>query len=175
MFRGLRQSGKSWVRRRDASFISICLPRRPESCSLNRVASPKSITIATILLAVILAPGCKRPSAESADSVSDATNAAAPVQANSRSKDLGVVLLTNRCETRIEVGDGKSCVIKPQVLDAQHLRLTMTLESRLSDGKTRGLKVLTVLAKPDQPFEVDFGTLAFSLTPQLATNPSPEP
>jgi hypothetical protein len=147
---------------------------RPESCLLNRVASRTTITIAAVVLAAILISGCKRPSSGDANDASDGTNAALAL-ANSRSKDLGVVLLTNRCETRIEVGDGKSCVIKPQALDAQHLRLTMTLESRLADGKTRGLKVLTVLARPDQSFEVDFGSLAFSLTPQLATNSSPEP
>jgi hypothetical protein len=134
----------------------------------------------------LLASGCKKPS--SAVSETDAaavteTNTAAetnaPVQL--RGKDLGVILLTNRCETRIQVGDGKSCAIKPQLLDAQRLRLTMTLESKLADGTTRGLKIMTVVAKPNQPFEVDFGSLVFSLTPQLATQvatnspPAPAP
>jgi hypothetical protein len=103
-----------------------------------------------------------------------ATNAP-PAPVHFRGKDLGVVLLTNRCETRIQVGDGKNCAIKALLLDSQRLQLTMTLETKLADGKTRGLKITTVVAKPDQPFEVDFGSLVFALTPQLVTPPLPAP
>jgi hypothetical protein len=176
---------------RAESLFSICLPKRSESCFLKRMAASTTITIATVVLAALLASGCKKPSTGGSVSETEAPAVAetntAPAATNalvySRGKDLGVVLLTNRCETRIQVGDGKSCAIKPQLLDAQRLRLTMTLESKMADGKTRGLKIITVVAKPDQPFEVDFGSLVFILTPQLtpqvatpvATNSSPAP
>jgi len=87
-----------------------------------------------------------------------------------RGKDLGVVQFTNRCELQLQVEDGKNCTVKPLVLDPQRLQLTITLESKLADGKTRGIKILTVVAKPNQPFEVDFGSLVFNLTPQVVTN-----
>ena len=144
------------------------------------------MTIGAVILAVWLTPGCKKNlSNDSTDtSAADtntnsvagtndaaaATNAAANT-ALAHGKDLGVVQFTNRCETCIQVGDGKSCTIKPVLLDPQRLQLTMTLESRLADGKTRGLKIMTVIAKPDQPFVVDFGSSVFTLTPQLVTPP----
>jgi len=150
------------------------------------------MTVGTVILTVLLTPGCKKnlppepvtgtnavpvatdvPPADETNAAPMATNAPAP--AHFRGKDLGVVQLTNRCETRIQVGDGKSCTIKPLLLDPERLRLTMTLESKLADGKTRGLKIMTVVTKPDQPFEVDFGSLVFALTPQLVTNSSPAP
>jgi hypothetical protein len=142
------------------------------------VAASTTITIATVVLTALLVSGCKKPASGGSgaemngapgDTNAESVNTNAAPAVYSRGKDLGVVLLTNRCETRIQVGDGKSCAIKPQLLDAQRLRLTMTLESRLADGKTRGMKVMTVVAKPDQPFEVDFGSLVFMLTPKLVS------
>ena len=98
-----------------------------------------------------------------------ATNQSA-AQVQWRGQDLGVVLFTNRIESQLRVGEGKSCTVKPLLLDPHRLQLTMTLESKLADGKTRGIKILTVMAKPNQPFEVDFGNLVFNLTPQVVTN-----
>ena len=139
--------------------------------------------LGTVILAALLVSGCKKHPAADSNAVSVATNAvsavtnAAPAATNQsaaavqwRGKDLGIVQFTNRCELQLDVGDGKSCTVKPLLLDPQRLRLTMTLESRLADGKTRGLKILTVVAKPNQPFEVDFGSLVFNLTPQVVTN-----
>ena len=128
-----------------------------------------------LVLSVLLAAGCQKP----VPPAPEAPTNAAPVVTNtppptSRGKDLGIVQLTNRCETQVQVGDGKSCTIKPVLLDPQRLQLTMTLESKLTDGTTRGLKVMTVVAKPDQPLEVDFGSLVFTLTPQLVTPPPPQ-
>ncbi len=138
----------------------------------------------------MLVSGCKKPQpgapAGNTNTVPVLTNAAAtlgtnaapadtnapPAPVHSRGKDLGVVQFTNRCELELQVGDGKSCTIKPLLLGPQRLQLTMTLESKMADGKTRGLKIVTVVAKPNQEFEVDFGSLVFTLTPQLVT-PAP--
>jgi len=152
------------------------------------------VPIGTVVLTVLLTSGCNKPLPDGPAAPTNAapvvatnlppeaeTNAAAmatnalPAPVFSRGKDLGVIQLTNRCETRIQVGDGKSCTIKTVVLDPQRLQLTMTLESKLNGGKTRGLKITTVVAKPDVPFEVDFGSLVFMLTPQLVTPPAPAP
>ena len=129
-----------------------------------KLAPSAFLPVSVAVLALLLVSGCKRPVSDEAEGESAATNALA----FSRGQDLGVVLLTNRVETRIDVGESNSCVIKPFQMDKQNVRLIMTLESRMPDGKTRGLKVITVVAKPDQPFEVDFGSLTFVLTPQMA-------
>ena len=86
----------------------------------------------------------------------------------SRTRDLGVVQFTNHCATHIQLGGGKSCTITPLVLDSKQLQLTMVLESKMADGKTRGLNVMKVITRPDQQFEVDFGSLNLTLTPQVA-------
>ena len=154
-------------------------------------------SIGTVLLTALLLSGCKKPlpaepatatnAASAATHATPAANNATPETATNatpesanpsaavvspRGKDLGVIQLTNRYETQIQVGDGKSCTIKPLLQDPQHVRLTMTLESRMADGKTRGLKIITVVARPDQPFEVDFGSLVFTLTPRMITPPA---
>jgi hypothetical protein len=135
------------------------------------VSAAKNITITTVVLTVLLVSACKRaPSAGSETNGAAADTNAAPTSAYPLGKDFGVVLLTNRVETRLQLDDAKSCVIKPLLLDAQRVRLTMTLESRQADGTTRGLKVISVVARPDQPFQVDFGSLVFALTPQVVTN-----
>ncbi len=149
-----------------------------------------NISIGTVVLTAVLVSGCKKPpfgaTAGDTNTVPVVTNAAATLKTNaapavtnaspapvhSRGKDLGVIQFTNRCELQLQVGDGKSCTFKPLLLDPQRLQLTMTLESKMADGKTRGLKIMTVVAKPNQAFEVDFGSLVFTLTPQLVT-PAP--
>jgi hypothetical protein len=127
-----------------------------------------------VILAGLLASGCKRhpaaPEEEATNAVPVTTNApAAPMPpAPSRTRDLGVLQLTNHCETRIQLGGGKSCTITPHLIDPNHLQLTMVLESKLPDGKTRGLNVMKVISRPDEQFEVDFGSLNLTLTPQMA-------
>jgi hypothetical protein len=172
--------------------VSIRLPKRPENCFSTPVNTSSIMIVGTVILTVLLTPGCKKdlppepgtdtnaatvatdaPAVDDTNAALMATNAPAPV--HFRGKDLGVVRLTNRCETQIQVGDGKSCIIKPLLLDPQRVRLTMTLETKLADGKTRGMKIMTVVAKPDEPFEVDFGNLVFALTPQMGTNAVPIP
>lgn len=76
--------------------------------------------------------------------------------------------LTNRCETRIELGGGKTCTIKPCQLGRRDLQLTLTLETKTADGKIQGLNIVNVVTKPDQEFEVNFGGMDLTMTPQLA-------
>jgi hypothetical protein len=139
------------------------------------VANSKIIIIAAVVLTGLLASGCKRhpseaPVEEDTNAVALATNAPAvpAVPASSRTRDLGVLQLTNHCETHIQLGAGKSCTITPHLIDPKHLQLTMVLESKRPDGKTRGLNVMKVITQPDAQFEVDFGSLNLTLTPQIA-------
>jgi len=139
------------------------------------------------VLAGLCAPGCSKktgdapadtnaPIVETNASTAD-TNAAAvdtnapeapATRAPSRTRDLGVLQLTNHCETRIQLGGGKSCAITPVLIDHQNLQLTMVLESRTADGKPQGLNITKVITKIDQQFEVNFGGMNLTLTPQMA-------
>jgi hypothetical protein len=54
------------------------------------------------------------------------------------------------------------------LLANKQLQLTMVLESKMADGKPQGLNIMKVTTPPDQQFEVNFGGLSLTLTPQLA-------
>ncbi len=138
------------------------------------MAISKIIVIAAVILTGLLASGCKRhpqeaPVAEATNAAPVVTNApAAPaVPVSSRTRDLGVLLLTNHSETHIQLDGGKSCTITPHLIDPKHLQLTMVLESKMPDGKTRGLNIMKVVSQPDQQFEFVFGGLSLTLTPQM--------
>lgn len=83
-------------------------------------------------------------------------------------KKLGALALTNHCETCIQLGDGKSCTITPNVLDRGSVRLTMAVESKKPNGHTDGLSVTDVVASPGKSFEVAIGDLNISLTPNIS-------
>ena len=138
--------------------------------------------VGTVILTALLASGCNRtPGTPVADTTNAApmlstnampvvtnTPAVPAVSVSSRTRDLGALLLTNRCETHIQLGGGKSCAITPLVLGNKQLQLTMVLESKMADGKPQGLTIMKVTTPPDQQFEVNFGGLSLTLTPQLA-------
>ena len=105
------------------------------------------IIIATVVLTGLSVSGCKRnpvplPTVET-NTVPVATNvlgaSAVPVApVSSRTRDLGVVQLTNHFETRIQLGGGKSCTITPHLIKPQHLQLTMVLNPKWPTAKPRG-------------------------------------
>jgi hypothetical protein len=139
------------------------------------VAISQAHIIAIVVLTGLLASGCKRHPVtpdEDANPVPVTTNAPAATNGPpvpSRTRDLGVLQLTNHCETRIQLGGGKSCAITPHIIDPKRLQLTMVLESKMPDGKTRGLNIMKVVSQPDQQFEFVFGGMSLTLTPQLAS------
>jgi phosphotransferase system IIB component len=134
----------------------------------------QTIILVTVLLTGLLASGCKRHPVEApveadTNAAPVATNAPAVPAGPSRTRDLGVVLLTNHCETRIQLDGGRSCAITPHIIDPKRLQLTMVLESKMPDGKTRGLNIMKVVSQPDQQFEFVFGGMSLTVTPQMAS------
>jgi len=81
---------------------------------------------------------------------------------------LGELQLTNRQEICINLGAGKSCTIKPTLLDHASLRLTMALESKNSKGGVKGLSIVQVVTKSGEQFDVAVGGMTLTLTPILA-------
>ena len=83
-------------------------------------------------------------------------------------KNLGELQLTNHYETCVNLGAGKSCTIKPTLLDHASMRLTMALESKNSKGGIKGISVVQIVTKSGEPFEIAVGDMNLTLTPVLA-------
>ena len=94
------------------------------------------------------------------------SNPAGSVPTNA--KDLGELQLTNRYETCVNLGAGRSCIITPNLLGRDNLQLTMALQSKRTDGRTSGFIVTQVTARPGKPFEVVIGDVDITVTPEIA-------
>jgi hypothetical protein len=116
------------------------------------------ITAITVFLTGLF--GCSK----SAAPASAASSAAA---AQSKTKDLGVVPMTNHYETCLSFGKGRDCRIIPKVLDHDNLQLTLTLESKGPDGKVTGLSIVQVVGSSRKPFDISVGGTDFTFTPQI--------
>ncbi len=127
----------------------------------------KIITILLVAFAGLLPSSCsmaKKPAAQQhAPVVNIVTSPEALTNAN-----LGELQLTNHYETCVNLGAGKSCTIKPTVLNHSSLQLTMALESKSANGRIKDLSVVQVVAKTGMPFEVAVGDMNLTLTPKLS-------
>jgi len=129
--------------------------------------------IAAISLSGLLPSSCSKHSTSTAAKqhapppTPVVANTNPPVSTPSNAKDLGELALTDRHETRIELGGGRSCTITPKLLDRDKLQLTLTLQSRGTDGKTTGFIVSQVTTRPGQPFEAAVGNMDITLTPEI--------
>lgn len=85
----------------------------------------------------------------------------------STNKYLGELQLTNHYETCIDLGAGKSCTIKPDQIGRSNMQLTMSVESKNSDGRTKDLSVVQATAKTGKVFEVAVGDVDLTFTPLL--------
>ena len=90
------------------------------------------------------------------------------VSGSATNKNLGELSLTNHYETCVNLGAGKSCTIKPTLISRDNLQLTMAVESKSSNGKTRDLSVVQIITKTGKPFEVAVGDMNLTLTPKLS-------
>jgi hypothetical protein len=115
------------------------------------------ITAITVFLTGLF--GCSKSAAPAAASTAPA--------AQSKTKDLGVVSMTNNYETCLSFGAGKDCIIIPKVLDRNNLQLTLTLESKKPNGQISGLSVVQMTGSQQKPFEISIGGTDFTFTPQI--------
>jgi len=83
-------------------------------------------------------------------------------------KNLGELSLTNHYETCVNLGAGKSCTIRPTLMSHDNVQLTMSVESKNINGKTKDLSVVQVVAKAGKSFEVAVGDMNLTLTPKLS-------
>jgi hypothetical protein len=127
----------------------------------------KLFTAVMVVLAGLVPTSCttaKKPAAQQhAPAMTSATSPESPNDQN-----LGELELTNHYETCVNLGAGKSCTIKPTLLDHRNLQLTMALESKSASGSLKGLSVVQIVTISGQPFEVAVGDMNLTLTPKLA-------
>jgi hypothetical protein len=128
----------------------------------------KIITVLLVALTGLLPSSCstaKKPTAQqpAPPAVNIVTSSESLTNAN-----LGELQLTNHYETYVNLGAGKSCTIKPTVIDRANLQLTMLLESKSTNGRIKNLSVVQVVTKTGMPFEIAFGDMNISLTPELS-------
>jgi hypothetical protein len=130
---------------------------------LGRMNVAHIATAIAVFVTGLLPSSCTKTS-----STTKAAPLANAVSVNSNEKNLGELSLTNHYETCVQLGAGKSCRIVPSVIDRKNIRLTMTLESKKTNGKTEGLNVIQVVTRTGKSFEVAVGDMNLTLTPNLA-------
>jgi len=91
----------------------------------------------------------------------------APVAAQSKIKDLGVLPMTNNYETCVSFDAERDCRIVPKLLDRKNIQLTLIIESKGPNGRTAGLSVVQVVGDARKPFEVSVGGTDYTFTPQI--------
>ena len=121
--------------------------------------------IAAISLSGLLPSSCSKTPATAQHTQAVGTNSAVTL---SKTKDLGVIQLTNHYETEIDLGKGESCTITPQLLDRRDVQLTMSFGTKNAAGRPTGLCVTQVTTKPDQPFDITVNDMDLIFTPKLA-------
>jgi hypothetical protein len=92
-------------------------------------------------------------------------NAAANVSASADSESQGGLSMTNNSEAVIKLGAGKTCRIKPVLLDEKNLQLTLALELKNAGGEMQGLVIKQVITPPGKPFDIVMEGTDIALTP----------
>jgi hypothetical protein len=99
-----------------------------------------------------------------------ATTAKGTAPAVQSVKDLGILQMTNNYETCVSLDAGKDCRMVPKILDRKNILITVTFESKKSDGKPTDLSIVQLQGAADKPFEVSIGTNTdFTFTPEVAS------
>lgn len=124
------------------------------------------VTAIAVFVTGLLPSSCTKTS--STTKAAPVANVVAMNLNNSNDENLGELSLTNHYETDVQLGIGKSCRIVPSVIDRRNIRLTMTLESKKTNGQTEGLNVIQVITQTGKPFEVAVGDMNLTLTPELS-------
>jgi hypothetical protein len=127
----------------------------------------KIFTAVMVALTGLLPSSCTKAKSPAAQQHAPVVNIVTSSQSNTN-QNLGELQLTNHYETCVNLGAGKSCTITPNLLDRKNLQLTMSVESKNADGKTKDLNVVQVVAKTGKSFEVAVGDMNLTLIPLLA-------
>jgi hypothetical protein len=120
-----------------------------------------------VALTGLLPSSCTKTKSPTAQQHTPVVNIVNSSESNTN-QNLGQLELTNHYETCVNLGAGKSCTITPNQLDRSNLQLTMSVESKNTEGKVEDLNVVQVVAKTGKPFDVAVGNMNLTFTPLLA-------
>jgi hypothetical protein len=134
-----------------------------------------------LMLSLVLGAGCKYSASifhKQDEAKSDAKPNPTPVMTGSMTNasglklskcDLGAILMTNRSETCVALGEGRQCHLTPVMVDKHNIQLTVTVESKKPNGRIHDLSIAQVVAATGQSLEVAVGDFNFSLTPEVVS------
>ena len=120
-----------------------------------------------VALTGLLPSSCTKAKTPAAQSHTPTATVAATSSESSTNKDLGELELTNHYETCVNLGEGRSCTIKPNRLDRSSLQLTMAFESKDANGQVKDFSVVQVVGKKGKSIEVAVGSMNLTLIPLL--------
>jgi hypothetical protein len=127
----------------------------------------KLFTALIVVLTGLLPSSCTKAKSPTAQKHAPVVNVATSSESLTN-KNLGELELTNHYETCVNLGTGKSCTIKPILLDRSNLQLTMELESKNASGRIMDMSVVQIVTKTGKPFEIAVGDMNLTLTPKLS-------
>ena len=148
--------------------------QRPENCFESGMGLSHVAVIAAISLSGLLPSSCSKQPAPPAQhnkvvvTNSIATNTAPAAAAPSKTRDLGVIQLTNHFEREIDLGNGRTFTIVPRAVDRRNVALTLSFGIKDPGGKMLGLSVTRVTAQTDKPFEITVNDEDMTFTPKVA-------
>ena len=131
----------------------------------------KLFTALIVVLTGLLPSSCttaKKPTAQQHAPVVTPTVNIVTSSDSSTNKNLGELELTNHYETCVNLGAGKSCTIRPTMLDRSNLQLTMALECKSANGRVKDLSIVQIVTKTGKSFEIAVGDMSLTLTPKLS-------
>jgi hypothetical protein len=144
-----------------ANFLCRNKGKRRKKCFFRGMLFKSIIASITVFLTGLF--GCSK----SAAPATAASSSAVAIQ--SKTKDLGVVPMTNNYETCVAFGTNKDCRIIPKVLGRDSIQLTLTIESKGKDGRMAGLSIVQVVGDTRKPFDISVGGIDYTFTPQIAS------
>src|SRR5277367_7042791 len=107
----------------------------------------KVFTALMVILTGLLPSSCTKAKNPTAQQQHTSIVTIATSSESYTNQNLGELELTNHYETCVDLGAGKSCTIKPNLLDRSNLQLTMALECKGTNGMVKGLSVVQVVTK----------------------------
>jgi len=81
--------------------------------------------------------------------------------------DLGVIELSDRVPTQLDLGAGQNCIITPTVLSDGNIQMEIAVEGKTADGKVEQLGQSRLTARPGQQCAISVGDKMIALTPKL--------
>ena len=117
------------------------------------------ITVLAVAVLTTFTSGCSKSSPP--QQAADAATAQTPT------KDLGVVELSDATPTRVDLGAGKECLITPRVISESAVQLEMAVETKDAAGNPKRVGSSRVTAMAGQPFSISIGDTTIAMTPKI--------